>query len=345
MYRHTYVKINLDNIETNVKKLVSFLSDYKYHIGVVKADVYGHGQRAIKPIIDGGCNYLACATLEEALKIRKKYSNIPILCLGIIPIKYLQKCLDNNIAITVSDLQYAKNINVNNIKCHIKINTGMNRLGLATKEGVNEVFRILKSKCIIEGIYTHMYHCDCQEDTLKQVKKFESICQDIDLKKIPIIHFGASGYALNYEKPSYVNGCRFGIAMYGLIPNILNLQSTFSVYSTVIYVNEVKNESVGYNGAYVVKNKERIAIVAIGYADGVLRINSGRYVFINNKKYPIVGNICMDMLFIKVDDSVKTGDKVAVIKDNEHIIQIANYLSTIPYEVICSISKRVPKVY
>lgn len=134
--------------------------------------------------------------------------------------------------------------------------------------------------------------------------------------------------------------------MYGLIDyENIEFKSTFSLYSEVIQINDVENGVVGYNVAYKVNGKEKIAVVSIGYADGVIRKNTGRYVYINDKEYKIVGNICMDMLFVKVDDSAKVGDKVAIIKDIEHIKEIANYLDTITYEVICSVSKRVPRIY
>ena len=103
--------------------------------------------------------------------------------------------------------------------------------------------------------------------------------------------------------------------------------------------------AIGYNGEYKVSKKERIAVIPIGYADGIIRKNTGRNVYINNKEYKIVGNICMDMLFVKVDDTIKVSDKVYVIKDINHIKQISKYLDTITYEVICSVSKRVPRIY
>ena len=134
--------------------------------------------------------------------------------------------------------------------------------------------------------------------------------------------------------------------MYGLMENKENpLFSTFSLHSEVIQINEVENGTVGYNGNYKVEGKEKIAVVPIGYADGIIRKNTGRNVYINNKEYKIVGNICMDMLFVKIDSSVKVGDKVTIIKDIGHIEEIAKYLDTIPYEIICSIGKRVPRVY
>lgn len=347
MHRNTFVEINLENLKYNVKTLINRYNDYKYHFGVVKADCYGHGIECVKTMIKAGCNYLAVATLDEALEIRNRIKNIPILCLGIIDAKYLSICKKNNITITVSSLEYLKKVKVNNLKIHIKVNTGMNRLGVNNKDEFNKICELIKEKnLILEGIYTHIYNVDNKIDTMNQYKVFEQITSDISLSSIPIVHLGASEATEFYPKKKYANGCRLGISMYGLVDykNIV-FKSTYSLYSEVIEINEVENGTVGYNGTYKVKGKEKIAVVAIGYADGIIRKNTGREVYINNKEYKIVGNICMDMLFVKVDDSVNIGDKVVIIKDINHIKKIAKYLDTISYEVICEIGKRVPRVY
>ncbi len=349
MYRDTYVEVNLNNLKYNVQELIKKYNNYKYYFGVVKADCYGHDNNlAVKTIIEAGCNYLAVATLDEAIEIRKDIKDIPILCLGIIDEKYIQTCIDNNVTITISNLEYLNNLDLNKqLKVHIKINTGMNRLGINNKKEFNEVYNKIKnSNLILEGIYTHIYNATNKEETMNQYKVFEEITSDIDLKDIPIVHVGASEATEFYEKREYANGCRLGISMYGLIDyEDFDFKSTFSLYSKVIQINEVENGTVGYNGTYKVNDKEKIAVVPIGYADGIIRKNTGRNVYINDKAYKIVGNICMDMLFVKVDDTVKVGDKVAIIKDIEHIKEIAKHLDTITYEVTCSIGKRVPRKY
>ena len=349
MYRNTYVEVNLKNIENNVKTLINKYDNYKYYFGVVKADCYGHnGIETVEAIIRGGCNYIAVATLDEALEIRRAITDIPILCLGIIPIPYIEECIKNNITITVSNLDYLKElIKYSNLKIHIKINTGMNRLGVKNREEFYSMYQIIKERnFVLEGIYTHIYNSLDLETTLNQFNKFEEITSDIDLKEIPIIHIGASDTTMNYSKLPYANGCRLGIAMYGLMDKKeLQLDSTFSLYSEIIQINDIENETVGYNGTYKAVNKEKIAVIPIGYADGIIRKNTGRNVYINNKSYNIVGNICMDMLFVQVDDTVKVGDKVTIIKDIEHIEEIAKHLDTISYEIICSIGKRVPRIY
>ena len=350
MYRNTYVEINLKNIEYNIKEIIKKNNNYKYYFGVVKADCYGHGDiPVVKSIINAGCNYLAVATLDEALVIRNKIKDIPILCLGIINPKYTPVCIKNNITITISNLEQLKDINTHNkkLKAHLKINTGMNRLGINNKEDLNKAITIIKKKGItIEGIYTHIYNSNNKKDTTNQLNKFEQITKDINLNNIPIVHIYASEATNLYPKKDYINGIRLGIAMYGLIDyKDIKFKDTFSLYSEVIQINKVSNETVGYNGAYKAKNNELIAVIPIGYADGIIRKNTGRYVYINNKKYKIVGNICMDMLFVKVDNTIKLGDKVTIIKDNNHIKEIAKHLDTITYEILCSISKRVPKIY
>lgn len=139
----------------------------------------------------------------------------------------------------------------------------------------------------------------------------------------------------------------FGIIIYGFVNyKELNLESIFKVKSEVIQINELeKGEVLGYGGTYIAREKEKIAVIPIGYADGIIRKNKGRDVFINEKRYPIVGNVCMDMLFVKVDDKVKIHDIVEILKDNEHVEEVAKHLETISHEIMCSIGKRVPRIY
>ena len=352
LLRKTYAEINLKNVKENVNKIINKYKGYDYYFGVVKADCYGHGyKKTVQAVINGGCNYLAVATLEEAIKIRAVYTKIPILCLGVIDEEFLKICEENNITITIGSLSYLKELklkNYNKIKVHLKINTGMNRLGISNENELEEVVKILKDNNIeIEGIYTHIYNASNKKHYEEQIEKFKKITGKINIKKIKIVHISASEATMNYPKLDFANGCRLGIVMYGFYgPKDLNLKSTFVLKSKVIQINEVKKgETVGYNGTHTAEKDEKIAVVAIGYADGVIRKNKGRFVYIHDKKYEIIGNVCMDMMFVKVDDTVKVHDMVYVLKDNEHIEEVANYLETIPYEVICLIGKRVNRIY
>lgn len=352
--RNTYLEINLNNIKENVSHIIKQYHQYQYYFGVVKADCYGHGDiKTVKAIIAGGCNYLAVASLEEALYIRKEINDIPILCFGHVPIEYLSICQEKNITVTIHSLEYAKEIQQNSecigIKVHVKLNTGMNRLGISKKEDLTEVFNIIEEKkLLLEGIYTHIYCAESKSLYEKQINKFQNLTAEINLNTIKIVHISASEAIENYPKPTFVNGCRLGIMMYGFTKcEELQLKSTLKLVSEIVQIHTLnKGETVGYGATYEAKkDNERIAVVSIGYADGVIRKNKGRFVYIKDKKYEIVGNICMDMLFVKVDDTITTYDKVEILRDVQHINEVANYLETIPYEVICSIGKRVTRIY
>ena len=344
-YRNTYAKINLDNIKNNVKTIISNFTGYKYYIGVVKADTYGHNSsEVVKSIIDGGCNYLAVSSLDEALEIRKDFS-IPILCLGIIDSKYIDICIENNIDITIPSINYFNEIKEKNATCHIKIDTGMNRLGIKEKSELEEIINT-PSNINIKGIYTHIYNAANSLSTQTQISKFQTITNSIDLSKIEMVHIAQSDTLINYPKIDFCNGCRLGIIMYGLTDSNLELLDTIELCSEIIDIKHLKkDETVSYNGTYKATEDELIGIVSIGYADGVNRHLKGAYIYINDKKYEIIGNICMDMLMVKIDDTVKLHDTVYIYKDINHIKYLSNYLDTIPYELICNISKRVPRVY
>lgn len=342
-FRQTYAEINLANITKNIDNLCEKHKNYAYHIAVVKANFYGHGLKTLSAITKTRVNYLACATLEEALEIRKKTA-LPILCLGVILPKDFKICVKNNITISACNLEQLRQIkNSSGLKAHVKINSGMNRLGVSNALELEQAVKILRENEIeIEGIYTHIADFKNKKRTKKQVARFLEITKNIDLQTIPIRHIGATDAINSFDFAGIFNGCRFGIGIYGLGKQ--GGLSTFRVVSRVVQINEVKGEFVGYGGKFFAKNK-RVAVVPIGYADGILRNYTGGKIYINGKKYMVVGNICMDMLFILVDDGVKTGDEVEIIRDNAHILTIAKKLRTIPYEILCNISSRVPRLY
>ena len=223
----------------------------------------------------------------------------------------------------------------------------MNRLGVKDKETLNYIYyNMPDSNLKIKGIYTHIYNAIDQNTTDKQIEVFKNITSDIDLNKIDMIHIAQSDTLVNHSKIDFCNGCRIGILMYGLTNNNLNLKSTIDLCSEIIDIKYLsKGETVSYNGNYTALEDEIIGIVSIGYADGVNRKLTGSKIYINNKEYTIVGNICMDMLMVKIDDHVKIHDKVYIYKDINHINYMSEYIDTIPYELICNISKRVPRYY
>lgn len=348
---NSYLEINCDNIKNNVEKIVKEYNEYSYFFGVVKASSYGlNHKEAIKATIEGGCNYLAVANFEEALNIRKCFVDIPILCLGVVEIKDLRKCIEKNITVTTISFEYVEEIiklDICGLKVHIKVNTGMNRLGMYEISDIKEAIdKLRKSGVIIEGIYTHMYNAKNDEDSNKQISRFDEVIKQIDTSDIKIIHMFASVSLVTYKKQKYVNGIRFGLIIYGFTEdNKLELESCVKLYSNVIKINNLEaGENLGYNGDFKAAKKTKIAVIPIGYADGVIRQNTGRKVYIKEKEYKIVGNICMDMLFIEIDDNVSVGDKVYILKNNDHIISSAKYLKTVPYEILCLIGNRSKRI-
>ena len=327
MYRKTYALINCDILKQNIKNIKENYK-YKYYIGVVKANAYGHGDYIVNSLIEGGINYLAASSLEECLNIRKRNEEIPILCLEPIDHEYLNICEKYNITVTIPDYEYFKDLNPNlNLKAHIKIDSGMNRLGFKNKNEVKEVYDKLKDSNIeIEGIYTHIGVSGIWDEYYdKADKAFEEITSLIDLNQIKIIHISRSLTLVTHKMPKYVTALRLGIIMYGFAQklnktkvlilikrnlflkkhnikdityeNNLNLKRAFSLHTTVMSIKDVKKgEYVGYGAKYIAQEDIKIAILPIGFADGLNKSYENQNVIINNKKYKIIGEIGMDMI-------------------------------------------------
>lgn len=384
MYRQTYLEVDCEKLKNNIIEIKKNYPDYNYYFGVVKANAYGHGSYIINSLIAGGINYLAVSSLEEALSLRTYNSEIPILVLEPINLDYIEICIQNNITITVSNTEYFKNLLKtelsNKLKLHIKIDSGMSRLGIQTKEDFNFIIQNIpqNSKLFLEGIYTHFATSGILDKHWDdQLENFKKITQDIDLSTIPIVHMGRSLTLVNHPKIPFCNGIRLGIIMYGMsqsmpqatgfraflrnirnnynkkklkispttTTNNLKLQTAITLYSEVIDLRKIKkNNFVGYGASYVSDTDSIIATIPIGYADGVPR--KIKHVVINNKKYNVVGNMCMDMLCIKVDDTVKLGDKVILIGgDKLPVKAVANECGINTYSLFTGITTRVPRVY
>lgn len=379
MYRNTYVKIENDILTDNVKKITNHYHDYTYFIGVVKANAYGHGIYIIDSLIKGGINYLAVSSLDEAIDIRKYNQDVPILVLEPVDLNHLKTILDNHITITIDSIDYVKELISKKItrtlKVHIKLDTGMNRLGFKENESLNQALTLLKenSQIELEGIYTHLAtsgYCDKYYD--EQINKFKELTSDIDLSKIKIVHLNRSITLSNHTKLPFETGTRLGIIMYGFnqvlfeptglnkikydfkhkiynisksIPsNNLSLKTAYTLYSEVMSIRKVKKgEFVGYGATYKAKEDIIVATLPIGYADGINK--SIKYVSINHKKYPIIGDLCMDMTEVKIDSSVSLHDLVEIFGKDISIKNVSKNLNTNAYHVLTMITTRVPRVY
>ncbi len=385
MYRNTYVEVNIDNLQHNVKEIITKYPNYDYYFGVVKGNAYGHSDKIAKYIVESGINYLAVASLEEGISIRKTGIQTPILCLEPIEIEYLNECIQNDITITVHDYEYYKKLMEAELpsllKVHIKVDTGLCRLGLNSKSQIKEIVEGFKIKqhILLEGIFTHFATDGIYDPSWdNQLKAFQELTSEIDLTQIPIVHLGRSQTMLNNEKIAFANGIRLGIILYGYnttpkplpndflnrlrkwkrayynkknhisptITNIdINLKTAFSLYSEVIQVKKIKKGSfVGYGRIYEATEDMYVAVIPIGYADGFSRKNKGRQIVIKGKRYSLIGEVNMGMVIAKVDETIHVKDKVTLIGEQIPMPEVARYMGTSVYEGSCMINSWVPRV-
>ena len=378
--KECYIEIDTKILEENIKNIKNKYNDYKYYIGVIKGNGYGHGLEIAKYITKYGINYLAVSTLEEAVNVRKMVDT-PILCLQPIELDELDIAEDNNITITVSSYDYYKELIKKdiNIKVHLKIDSGMNRLGLNNIDEITEIYNYLidNEHIKLEGIYTHLATLGIIDKKWdNQIEKFKYLTSEIDLNKIDIVHLYSTNSLVIHPKLEFANGVRIGILMYGMAPREINyngikgkikkfrnnyiikrdnISKTFDKYeisvkpclkliSKVIEIKDVDaNEYIGYGLKYKTENKSKIAIAPIGYADGLSLKNSGRYLTINDNKYKIVGSINMKMITILVDSSVKVNDKVIVIGEDAR--SICSYIGTTPQNLYTTLPSNIERIY
>ena len=385
MYRKTFIEINLDNIIKNVKTIIKKYPDYKYYIGMVKSNAYGHGMYVINEMINNGINYLAVSSLEEAIDIRRFNKDIPILCVEPIELDFIDVAIKNNVTITIHDIDYFKKLNnqiKKKIKVHIKIDTGMNRLGIKDKDEFNEIVKLIKENdnIYLEGLFTHFATPGVNDKFYdNQISQFKYITSDIDLSKIDIIHLSSSFIILAHPKIEIANGVRCGTILFGydLAPKKLNnspknilrkirnsylikkynisktyenvdidLKPAFKVKTNVIQVKKIKkHEKVGYGILYEAQKDEIIATLPIGYDDGIGINHENRYVLINNKKYKAVGEISMCMMSVLVDESVKVGDSVTIMGDSITLGMMSRLNNTSIHNTLVNIGKVLPRIY
>lgn len=371
--KRAWAEISLGTLEENIKKINSLLYKDTEIMAVIKADAYGHGEGDIlKKLWECGIKYFAVSNLDEAISVRKHCADGEILILGYTPPEYAHELEEYNIIQGVLSLEYAQALNdsaVNKIRCHIKIDTGMGRIGLkysSTERCAREVEKIVNlPKISSEGIYTHFAVADCPDEESVQYteKQTEYITEVYDCLcdmgiELPHLHFLNSA-GICYHNSERSTLARAGIIMYGLYPNFpvklpIDIKPVMSLKAVVSMVKQMRTgESISYGRTYKSPDDNVVAAtVTVGYADGYSRLLSGKAdVLVKGKRCKIIGRICMDQLILDVTDvpDVKEGDIVTLIgKDgNEEITadELASLYDTIGYEVVCGISKRVPRIY
>lgn len=370
LQKRTWAEISLNNIEHNYKTIRARLPEKCKFLGIVKADAYGHGATEVaKRLEKCGADYLAIACLDEALELRRSGVEMPILILGHTPPEYVKLLLDNNLTQTVSceakAIEYSKAAAQygGTLKAHIKLDTGMSRLGYLCAdnyfdEGVQNVIRTCRMPNMqIEGIYTHFAVSDYDDDeslayTKQQFKLFMSVIEAAERLgnfKFEIRHCANSGAVVNHPE-MLLDMVRPGFLLYGYGDGgKLGLKPAMRLVSTVSTIKYYEPGTfISYGRHYETKERLRVGVVAAGYADGLPWAAAGKSSFyINGDLAPQVGNICMDMCMVdlsKLPDAA-VGSEVEIFGENAPITALSEAAGTIPYELLCAVSKRVPRIY
>ena len=353
--------INLNNFKSNIDYIKS-LSKSSSLLPVIKADAYGHGLIKIakflnNELIDGVC----VATCDEIIKLIEIDFKQDIFHLGRISLEH-PGLLNRNIIFTINsldDIQYINNRCKDNkykIRCHIKVDTGMNRMGCRPSDLENILLEAKKSIFInLEGIYSHLSCADNKHffQNNNQIKLFENIITSISSYNLKFHLLNSSGI-MNFPKYKY-DFIRSGLALYGISPIGIednNLLSVMTFIAPVALIKEIKKgDYVGYGCTYKAKKNIRIAIVQCGYADGIpLDFSNKAYVFFDKHKFPIIGKVSMDLICVdisKLDNKIEVKEFIIWGGDHpdSHIEKIAEKFNTIPYSFLTSLSNRVERIY
>lgn len=368
--RPAWAEIDLNAFEENFKNIKALVTPGTMVTGVIKADAYGHGAVEIgKVLIEQGVDRFAVATLTEAVQLRKVFVEIPILILGYTPVYGADTLFENDIIQTLYDLDQAREFSRlaeakgKTLKVHIKIDTGMSRLGFqATEESADAILEISRLPGLeVEGMFTHFAVADETDKTFTdgQFKKYTFMVEALKSRglEIPVKHVSNSAAIMDLPELN-MDMVRAGIILYGLYPSDevlrqrIDLKQVMSLKAEISHVKELEaGRGISYGLKYVTPGPRTIATVPIGYADGFTRMLTGKAeMLVKGKRVPVVGRICMDQCLIDVTGlDVKMGDEAVIFgtdgKNTITIDEVAAKLGTINYEITCMISKRIPREY
>lgn len=373
--KRTWAEVSLDCIEWNFQQIRNQLQPQCQIMAVVKADAYGHGAVAVAgTLAAAGAHQLAVATIDEAIDLRLAGIRLPILVLGYTPPELTTALLHHGLTQTVFDIQTAGQFSEyaavlgQTLKIHVKVDTGMTRLGLLYSDDVDpertvqDIKDILKMPGLVaEGIFTHFANADVEDDdyTRLQFSRFMDLNHRLEQSGIrfKLRHCANSSAIINFPEMQ-LDMVRPGIVLYGSYPaesmrTKLLLRQAMTLHSVVSQVKDVAaNVTISYGRTYRTEQGIRVAVVEAGYADGLVRcLGTGGTMLIHGQTVPIIGTICMDRCMIDVTHAgtVSPGDIVTIFGTDgfttQSVDQLAKCAGTISYEVLCQVSKRVPRSY
>ena len=360
----TWVEIDLGAIEGNVR-YVRNLTGVEV-MAIVKADAYGHGVLTVaQAALQGGATWCGVARYGEALELRQAGLDCPILLLGYTPAGRMLDAINQGISMTVWNYSQVEMASAQAVKTgasallHLKVDTGMGRLGVLPKKVFALVEKIAKTPgVILEGLFTHFARADELDRALtdRQERVFRTSIAELEASNLlpPFVH--AANSAISLTRPSaHFNLLRLGIAMYGLHPSpeCPAPEGMHPALTWKTVLSQVKilpaGSGVSYGHEYVTKNNERVGTIPVGYADGFRR-TQGNYVLVAGKQVPVIGRVCMDQIIVQLDGApqAQAGDPVILIgEQGQNRItaeDIARTWKTINYEVVCAIGRRVPRI-
>ena len=363
--RPTQAVVNLKAISDNIIQIRKKIGDRRDLMAVVKADGYGHGAVQVsQTAIRSGATCLGVSSLEEGEDLRKAGIEIPILVLGLIQPEEAYKAVGLKLEQTVCTLELASVLDQEarkastRVNVHIKLDTGMGRIGILPEDTLAFVRRIRRFKnLILKGIFSHFSSADDLDKTFarKQLEIFQGRVREIEAAgiHIPQKHMANSAAILDFPE-SYLDLVRPGIMIYGLYPSphvsrSLKLRPAMTLRTKVTYVKSVPaGIPISYGCTFFTRKKTRVATLPVGYADGYSRLLSNQgMVLIKRQRAPLIGRVCMDMCLVDVSGikNIRAGDDVILFDKQLSVDEVARNMGTINYEVVCGIGKRVPRVY
>ncbi|GAA6932003.1 alanine racemase [Helicobacter pylori] len=373
--RASFVEVNSASLRHNFSAVKSIVPKDAHIMAVVKANAYGAGAiKASEIFLQEGANYLGVATLDEALELRSHFSKTPILILGYSPNANASMLIDNDLSAMIFSLEQAEVFSQmalksqKRLKIHLKIDTGMHRLGLEPNFKSIEIIKKIRTLkgLEVEGIFTHLSNADAKIKThaKNQMKAFNAFLEQLFNQKIEFQYRHAYNSAgilslCNGNENRFLNLYRPGIMLYGFYPSNgmketcpTILKNVISLKAQIVQIRSVKKgEFIGYGEHFYTNEETLVGVLALGYADGLMRALGNRIqVAINNQLAPLIGKVCMDQCFIKLNNiQAKEGDEVILFGDKSakanDASEIAALLNTIPYETISTLSKRLERVY
>lgn len=363
--RDAWVEVNLANLEHNIEEIKKFVKKDAKLFAVIKADAYGHGAVMCAPImLAEGVDMFGVASLDEGIQLRDAGITKPILVLGAVPVWSVDQVAQNDISISVFSDEHVSACKLTyektgiKPKVHVKIDTGMNRIGVRPEDAVQYIKNLQQADFVdLKGVFTHFACAEDREKTQLQIDKFYNVVSQIDTKDL-LIHCCNTAGIICYDNVPY-NMARAGIAIYGLMPDLTpdcknapNLKQMMSLKGRITNIHTANNdEGISYSHTFKTKNKTKIATIPIGYADGVSRKLSNKIQGILNGKFvKQIGNITMDqMMFDITDCDAQEGDIITLLgEDGDKFVSIdewAKILDTINYELTCRLKVRLSRVY